>query len=119
MPSALAVFRSMTSSYIVGACTGRSAGFSPLRMRSTSPPRVDIDRRGFGGHLRRRAAQPYVSIRFSPPDAISVSPTCLCWSFGGQESKARRSPQGEDGNRNAGHMECEKCGLGCGLSRLR
>jgi hypothetical protein len=25
----------MTSSYFVGACTGRSAGFSPLRIRST------------------------------------------------------------------------------------
>src|SRR5262245_30196460 len=35
MPSALAVLRLMTSSYFVGACTGRSAGFSPLRMRST------------------------------------------------------------------------------------
>src|SRR5262249_48299600 len=37
MPSALAVLRLMTSSYLVGACTGRSAGFSPLRMRSTYP----------------------------------------------------------------------------------
>ena len=34
-PSALAAFRFTTSSYFVGACTGRSAGFSPLRMRST------------------------------------------------------------------------------------
>src|SRR5262249_39021484 len=34
-PSALAVLRLMTNSYLVGACTGRSAGFSPLRMRST------------------------------------------------------------------------------------
>src|SRR5262249_15185527 len=33
-PSALAVLRLMTSSYLVGACTGRSAGFSPLKMRS-------------------------------------------------------------------------------------
>src|SRR5262249_44055587 len=33
--SALAVLRLMTSSYLVGACTGRSAGFSPRRMRST------------------------------------------------------------------------------------
>ena len=32
---AFAVLRLMTSSYLVGACTGRSAGFSPLRMRST------------------------------------------------------------------------------------
>jgi len=36
-PSDLAVFRLMTSSYLVGACTGRSAGFSPLRIRSTYP----------------------------------------------------------------------------------
>ena len=34
-PIALAVFRLITNSYLVGACTGRSAGFSPLRMRST------------------------------------------------------------------------------------
>jgi len=33
--SALAALRLTTSSYLVGACTGRSAGFSPLRMRST------------------------------------------------------------------------------------
>src|SRR5215475_3381395 len=31
-PSAFAVLRLITSSYLVGACTGRSAGFSPLRM---------------------------------------------------------------------------------------
>ena len=34
-PNALAVLRLMTSSYLVGACTGKSPGFSPLRMRST------------------------------------------------------------------------------------
>src|SRR5262249_38474921 len=34
-PSALAVFRLITKSNFVAACTGRSAGFSPLRMRST------------------------------------------------------------------------------------
>src|SRR4029077_664144 len=34
-PSVRAVLRLSTSSYLVGACTGRSAGFSPLRMRST------------------------------------------------------------------------------------
>src|SRR5512138_2571457 len=34
-PSALAALRLTTSSYFVGACTGRSAGFSPLRIRST------------------------------------------------------------------------------------
>src|SRR5262245_30373126 len=36
-PSVLAVLRLSTSSYLVGACTGRSPGFSPLRMRSTYP----------------------------------------------------------------------------------
>ena len=35
MPSALAVVRLITVSNFVGACTGKSAGFSPLRIRST------------------------------------------------------------------------------------
>src|SRR5262249_40825534 len=34
-PSAFAVLRLITSSYLVGACTGRSAGFSPFKMRLT------------------------------------------------------------------------------------
>src|SRR5262245_27401312 len=34
-PSAFAVLRLSATSYLVGACTGRSAGFSPLRTRST------------------------------------------------------------------------------------
>jgi hypothetical protein len=34
-PSAFAVLRLIAISYLIGACTGRSAGFSPLRMRST------------------------------------------------------------------------------------
>src|SRR5262249_39798638 len=34
-PSAFAVLRLTTSSYLVGACTGKSDGFSSLRMRST------------------------------------------------------------------------------------
>ena len=33
--SAFAVLRLITSSYLVGACTGRSPGLSPFRMRST------------------------------------------------------------------------------------
>jgi hypothetical protein len=35
IPSALAVLRLMTISKVVGWTTGRSAGFSPLRMRPT------------------------------------------------------------------------------------
>ena len=34
-PSAFAVFRLITSSYLVGCMTGRSAGLSPLRIRPT------------------------------------------------------------------------------------
>ena len=34
-PSVFAVLRLIANSYLVGACTGRSAGFSPLRTRST------------------------------------------------------------------------------------
>src|SRR5262249_39977187 len=34
-PSALAVLRLRTVSYLVGACTGRSAALAPRRMRST------------------------------------------------------------------------------------
>jgi hypothetical protein len=34
-PSAFAALRLITSSYLVGFCTAKSAGFSPLRMRST------------------------------------------------------------------------------------
>ena len=33
-PMAFAAFKLMTRSYLVGACTGRSAGLSPFRMRS-------------------------------------------------------------------------------------
>src|SRR5262249_13951327 len=36
-PSALAVLRLRIVSYLVGACTGRSAAFSPRRMRSIYP----------------------------------------------------------------------------------
>src|SRR5262249_54168622 len=38
-PSALAVLRLMTNSCLVGACTGRSAGFSPLRITLPAAPR--------------------------------------------------------------------------------
>jgi hypothetical protein len=34
-PSAFAVLRLMTNSNLVGCCTGRSEGFSPLRIRPT------------------------------------------------------------------------------------
>jgi len=35
MPSALAVLRFITSSNLVGCCTGRSAGFAPSRILAT------------------------------------------------------------------------------------
>jgi hypothetical protein len=33
-PSAFAVLSLIVSTHLIGACTGKSAGFSPLRMRS-------------------------------------------------------------------------------------
>ena len=36
-PSAFAVLKLITSSYLVGACTGKSAGFSPNEMSQTPP----------------------------------------------------------------------------------
>ena len=36
-PNVLAVLRLIVSSYLVGACTGSSFGFSPFSMRSTYP----------------------------------------------------------------------------------
>src|SRR5262249_35819542 len=36
-PITLALLRLITHSYLVGACTGRSPGFSPRRMRLTYP----------------------------------------------------------------------------------
>src|SRR5262249_15936591 len=47
-PSAFAVLRLITVSYLVGACTGRSAGFSPLRMRP------DATRLSQSGHYQTR-----------------------------------------------------------------
>src|SRR5262249_4670676 len=41
-PSAVAVFQLMASSKLFEACTGRSAGFSPVICDQRSPPRVEI-----------------------------------------------------------------------------
>ena len=43
-PSALAVLRLITNSYLVALCTGRSAGRSPLRTRSISQRLAGLDR---------------------------------------------------------------------------
>jgi hypothetical protein len=64
-PRTLAAFRLITSSYLFGACTGRSAGFSPFRIRSTY-----------------RAARRYCSIRsgsyeIRPPALTNVSSDVL------------------------------------------
>src|SRR3954464_6302211 len=46
MPSALAVFKLITSSNLVGCSTGRSAGFAPLKILSTK----NADRRKKSRH---------------------------------------------------------------------
>src|SRR5215510_3668809 len=57
------------------------------------------------------------------PDTLFAAPmpylprrAAFAGASAGRE-RARRSPQGEDGNRNAGDMECEQCGLGLLPSR--
>src|SRR5262249_13108743 len=54
-PSIFAVLRLMISSYFVGACTGRSAGFSPLTMQSTYSPHSRYQLWIAAGHRRRQA----------------------------------------------------------------
>ena len=44
-PIPFAVFKFTTSSYLVGACTGRLAGFSPLRMRFDDADRGNLARK--------------------------------------------------------------------------
>jgi hypothetical protein len=48
-PSALAVLRLITSSYLVGACTGRSDTFAPFRMRALYPNRPLANATLWGG----------------------------------------------------------------------
>src|SRR5262245_30683194 len=59
------------------------------------------------GHLRRRAAQPYIPIRFRRLPPYLLRRPAFAGASAGPE-QARRNPQGEDGNSNAGCMECEK-----------
>src|SRR5262245_22200460 len=54
-PSVLAVRRLMTSSYLEGCSTGRSAGLAPLRMRSTYSPHSRYQLWIAAGHRRRQA----------------------------------------------------------------
>src|SRR5215471_16139524 len=57
-PSAFAVFRLMTSSNLVGCMTGRSAGFSPLRMRPVYMPHC----RPMPGILGPKLISPPISV---------------------------------------------------------
>src|SRR5262249_32782240 len=79
-PRALAVLRLIAISNLVGACTGRSAAFSPLRMRSTysaargnvsprsipyetKPPSRTMNRNGYTAGSRWRAASAKIMLR--------------------------------------------------------
>jgi hypothetical protein len=65
----------MTSSYLVGACTGRSAGFSPLRMRGQRRWDIDLARldravAGIGSLARTRMVSTVTVIKCN----VSVGP---------------------------------------------
>src|SRR5262249_23622248 len=68
-PRSLEVLLLITSSYFVGVCTGRSVGFSPLRIRSMNQPlgvgQPDLDRTTTG----RR--QPRKKVRNRRPQPVS------------------------------------------------
>lgn len=70
-PSAVTVFRLMTVSYSVGACTGRSASLSPLRMRSIKNVRPGLG----GGPVAR---EPGLSVKTRVALAACVSPPMVC-----------------------------------------
>jgi hypothetical protein len=55
-PSVIAVLKLITSSYFVGACTGRSADLSPLRMRPVEPA---TSRTGQLDQPHRRSGRPH------------------------------------------------------------
>jgi hypothetical protein len=95
-PIAFAVLRLTTSSYFVGACTGRSAGFSPLRILNGKVDNLDSERSR--GCLRdapvvdrdQQTAGPDQGNELTPfkvehgdflPDALSESPTGPCSVF--------------------------------------
>ena len=55
-PSAFAVLRLITSSNLVGCCTGKSAGFSPLRMPTDVDAGLTIEIRIVGSVAHQAAA---------------------------------------------------------------
>jgi hypothetical protein len=88
-PSALAVLRLRISSTLVTCCTGRSAGFSPLRMRSTYEAarrrgRGEDQVRGKPDEFGRLGAQPagvehpaIVEAKIAPIHPAEVAQHCL------------------------------------------
>src|SRR5262249_31947128 len=71
-PSAFAVSRLTTVSNLVGACSGRSAGFTPLRMRSIQRPMSAL---GQKRTLRR------VCVMSALPSKADVRWLCLLGTF--------------------------------------
>ena len=69
--SVFAVLRLTTSSYLVGACTGRSAGFSPLRTRRRNSPPGGTGQ-GNQGHRRSSHRRRRSSVRSRSPATCAV-----------------------------------------------
>jgi hypothetical protein len=73
-PSAFAVFRLMTSSNLVGCCTGRSAGFSPSAFCRRMGPRRRHHRWERLAHAKSMQAESSRSKRFRPPSHQRAPP---------------------------------------------
>ena len=82
---------------------------APARRHTLSAPSTGPSGCLMCGHLRPRALNRMARYAFAARRRMPRRPAFAGASAGPEQ--ARRSPQGEDGDSNAGRMEREKCGL--------
>jgi hypothetical protein len=95
IPSAFGVFRLMTNSYLVGACTGNSQGFSPLRIRSTyeakrPPVSVGDFVTGIRSACSAALAASIIGTTLAPGARHRVSPWTTAIALGERADKPKR-----------------------------
>jgi hypothetical protein len=99
-PSAFAVLRLITNSYLVGACTGRSVGFSPFlpaSIAARTERRSRCMHNGEASMTIRRCARNLPHFRFfrkrSPSPSLNLASTRSCEPSHPPASDHRSSPQ--------------------------